>query len=116
MPTKQSLYAKEQEQIIQSLIDILDLHNTSSFIRYHLDHDDQLIVRVMSLVPSIRLYFASSAISGISEPHKLDRPYLSIIRYLLKDHYSITSKDIKHRLPDGRRIRTTQYFFSPKTK
>ena len=103
MPTKQSLYAKEQEQIIQSLIDILDLHN-------------QLIARIMSLVPSIRLYFASSAISGISEPHKLDRPYLSIIRYLLKDHYSITSKDIKHRIPDGRRIRTTQYFFSPKTK
>jgi hypothetical protein len=34
----------------------------------------------------------------------------------LKDHYSITSKDIKHRLTDGRRIRTTQYFFSPKSK
>ena len=116
MPTKQTLYAKEQEQIIQSLIDVLDLHNTSSFIRYHLDRDDELIARIISLVPSISLYFASSAISGISEPHKLDRPYLSIIRYLLKDHYSITSKDIKHRLPDGRRIRTTQYFFSPKTK
>jgi hypothetical protein len=114
MPTKQSLYAKEQEQIIHSLIDILDLHKTFSFIRYHLD--DQLIARVMSLVPSIRLYFAYSAISGISEPHKLDRPYLSIIRYLFIDHYSITSKDIKHRLPDGRRIRTTQYFFSPKLK
>jgi len=116
MPIKQILYAKEQEQITESLIDMLDLHNTSSFIRYHLDRNDQLIARVMSLVPSIRIYFASSAISGISEPHKLDRPYLSIIRYLLKDHYSITSKDIKHRLPDGRRIRTTQYFFSPKTK
>jgi len=116
MPTKQILYAKEQKQIIQSLIGILDLHNTPSFIRYHLDRDDELIARVMSLVPSIRLYFTSSAISGISEPHKLDRPYLSIIRYLLKDHYSITSKDIKHRLIDGRRIRTTQYFFSPKSK
>jgi len=66
MPTKQFLYAKEQEQIIQSLIDILDLHNRSSFIRYHLDRDNQLIARVMSLVPSIRLYFASSAISGIA--------------------------------------------------
>ena len=116
MPTKKSLYVKEQKHIIQSLIDILDLHHISSFIRYHLDRDDQLIARIMSLVPSIRLYFASSAISGISEPHKLDRPYLSIIRYLLKDHFVITSKDIKHRLADGRRIRTTQYFFSPKTK
>jgi hypothetical protein len=45
----------------------------SSYIRYHLDRDNQLIVRIMSLVPSIRLYFASSVISGISEPHKLDR-------------------------------------------
>lgn len=49
MPTKQSLYAKEQEQIIQSLIDILDLHNTSSFIRYHLDRHEHLIARIMSL-------------------------------------------------------------------
>jgi len=114
MPTKKVLYAKEQDQIIRSLIQILDLPNTSSRIRYNMDRDNVLINRIMSLVPSIRLYFASSSISGISEPHKLDRPYLSIIKYLLKDYYSIISKNIKYRLPDGKRVYTTQYFFSPK--
>jgi len=114
MPTKKVLYAKEQDQIIRSLIQILDLPNTSFLIRYNMDHDPDVINRIMSLVPSIRLYFTSSSISGISEPHKLDRPYLSIIRYLIKDHYSITSKKIKYRLPDGRKVYTTQYFFSPK--
>lgn len=115
MRSKKVLYATEQDQIIRSLIQILDLPNTSSLIRYNMDHDPDLINRIMSLVPSIRLYFASSSISGISEPHKLDRPYLSIIKYLLKDRYYIISKDIKYRLSDGgTMVRTTQYFFSPK--
>lgn len=114
MTTKKVLYAKDQKHIIISLINILGLPNTNSLVRYNMDHDPDLINRIMSLVPSIRLFFACSHISGISEPHRLDRPYLSIIRFLLKDHYSITSKDIKYRLPDGNKVRTTQYFFSPK--
>jgi hypothetical protein len=32
----------------------------------------------------------------------------------LKDRFIIQSKDIKLRLSDGHRIRTTQYFFIPK--
>ena len=85
MRSKQLLYANEQDQLIRSLINILDLPNTPYLIRYNMDNNTYLINQVMSLVPSIRLYFASSSISGISEPHKLDRPYLSIIKHLLKD-------------------------------
>jgi len=70
MPTKKVLYAKEQDQIIRSLIQILDLQNTSSLIRYNMDHDLHIINRIMSLVPSIRLYFTSSSISGILSPNK----------------------------------------------
>ena len=114
MRPKKDLYPQEQTHIKDSLIKILGLDENPSIIRYYLDHDNHLINQIMSLTPSIRKYFSFSSITGVMEPETLQRPYLSIIKNLLKDRFIIQSKDIKLRLSDGHRIRTTQYFFIPK--
>lgn len=59
----------------------------------------------MSLTPSIRKYFSFSSITGVMEPETLQRPYLSIIKNLLKDRFIIQSKDIKLRISDGQTSR-----------
>lgn len=115
-PTKHSLFSTEQDQIFQSLLHILNIdENNNYFIRHQLDNDPHLISQVMSLTPSIRKYFASSFIPGISEPHRLHRPYLSIIKGLLKIRYNIISKETKLRSRDSNQIiRTTKYILTPK--
>ena len=114
MRLKKDLYPLEQLQVVHSLVEILGLHQNSSIVRYELDHNTELINNIMSILPSIRKYFAYASIPGVIEPYRYDRPYLSIIKHLLKDLYTIQSKDIKYRIPDGRRIRTRRYFFIPK--
>jgi hypothetical protein len=114
MRLKKDLYPNEQLEIKLSLVKILGLYQTPSIVRYNLDRNTDLINRIMSLIPSIRKYFAYTSIPGVIEPFRYNRPYLSIIKHLLKDLYTIQCKDTKYRLPDGSRVRTTRYVFIPK--
>ena len=113
MRLKKDLYLQEQLDVKLSLIQILGLHQNPSIVLYDLDHNTDLLNKINSIVPSIRKYFSYKTIPGVMEPYRYNRPYLSIIKNLLKDLYTIQRKHIKMRIPDGNRIQTTRYIFLP---
>jgi hypothetical protein len=89
MRLKSELYKKEQEEICDKIIDILDLDDKSSFVLYDLDNNKDKQKKLLALIPEIRKYFSFSGMSGVSEPNKVKRPYMSIIRNICKLKYNI---------------------------
>jgi hypothetical protein len=110
MRLKTELYEKEQYQIIDTIIDILDLQNKKSYTLYELDNNQDIQTRIMNLIPTIRMFFAFNCLKAIGEPERFKRPYLSIIKNLIKNKYKITSKDFKFK-KNNVIIRTQLYSF-----
>lgn len=84
MKLKSVLYKKEQDEIMDKIINILDLDDENSIILYHLDNDEEKQNKILKLIPEIRKYYSFSTIIGASEPSKAKRPYLSIVRQITK--------------------------------
>ena len=114
MNLKSILYRQEQEEIIESIIDILQLDNNKSISLYDLDNDMQKQDKIMNMIPEIRKFFSFSTILGASEPHRAKRPYLSIIKQLCKKKYDISVYDCRIKI-DGKDVRSKRYVFVLKT-
>ena len=91
MKLKSILYKKEQYELVNKIINILELDNNNSIILYNLDNDKNKQYKILELIPEIRKYYSFSTIIGASEPTKAKRPYLSIIRQLTKSKYIMKS-------------------------
>ena len=113
MRLKNELYHEEQLGIIKELIDILELKDKNSFILYELDHDEILKSKITSLLPKIRTFYSMSKITAISTPERIKRPYISIIRHILKKEYDILSTEHTLKLEE-KNIRTKRYVFIKK--
>ena len=113
MKLKSILYKKEQDEIINKIIDILDLDN-NSIILYELDNDKIKQDKILELIPDIRKYFSFTSVIGASEPDKAKRPYLSIIRQLTKSKYNMLSCDYRIKEEGKEDIRTKKYLFIEK--
>ena len=74
MKLKSILYKKEQDEIINKIIDILVLDNNNSIILYELDNDKIKQDKILELIPDIRKYFSFTSVIGASEPDKAKRP------------------------------------------
>ena len=114
MRYKSQLYAKEQEETVESIIGILKLDEENSTTLYQLEHDEDKKKRLMDLVPTIRKFFSFSGCWGVSEPSKLQRPWLSLIRIITKSHYQMYSLDYVLK-QDEKRNRTKRYVFTKRT-
>ena len=110
MRLKNELYDDEQSKIKKELIDILELNNKNGFILYQIDHDEELKSKIMRLLPKIRTFYSMSKITAISTPERIKRPYISIIRHILKKDYDILSAEHTLRI-DEKIIRTKRYVF-----
>jgi hypothetical protein len=110
MRKKTELYEKEQNDIIEKLIRTLELDEQMSITLYELDNNKTKTDAIMKMIPTIRKFFSSSKITGISEPDKLERPWLSLIRQLVKGRYNMFSCDYRFQ-QDNRTIRTKKYLF-----
>ena len=84
MKLKSILYKKEQDELVNKIINILELDDENSIILFNLDNDKIKQDKILELIPEIRKYYSFSTIIGASEPTKAKRPYLSIIRQLTK--------------------------------
>ena len=113
MKLKSDLYQKEQNEILNKLINILEINNDSTIILYELDNDEIKQKQIIDLIPNIRKYFSLSNVRGIKNPETLKRPWLSIIRQMLKSKYKMISKDYQL-TKDEKKIRTKKYIFSEK--
>lgn len=110
MRLKNELYDDEQSKIKKELIDILELNNKNGFILYQIDHDEELKSKIIGLLPKIRTFYSMSKITAISTPERIKRPYISIIRHILKKDYDILSAEHTLRI-DEKIIRTKRYVF-----
>ena len=111
MKLKSILYKKEQDEIIDKIIKILELDNENSIILYNLDNDINKQNKILELIPDIRKYYSFSAIIGAFEPTKAKRPYLSIIRQITKRTYKLHSCDYRIKQNGKNDIRTKKYVF-----
>jgi hypothetical protein len=110
MRLKSELYKKEQDELIDKIITILDLEHKSTYILYELDNNKEIQKQIMELIPEIRKWFSFNGIKAVGEPSKIKRPWLSIIKHLLKPKYNIGSKDFQF-TENGKSIRTHVYSF-----
>ncbi len=114
MRLKSELYKDEQIELINRLINIINLDDDNSLILYELDSDETKKQEILDLIPDIKKYFSFTSIIGASEPEKAKRPYLSIIKQLLKSKYTIISSDYRIKDNNDNEIRTKKYFFMKK--
>jgi hypothetical protein len=111
MRLKSELYKKEQEDIVDKIITILNLENKTEYTLYELDKNEEIQKKIMELIPEIRKYYSFNGIKAVGEPNKIKRPWLSIIKHLIKKKYNMVSLDY-HFTEDGNHIRTQKYCFT----
>ncbi len=108
MRLKSELYKKEQEEIVDKIVKILDLENKTEYTLYELDKNEEIQKQIMELIPEIRKYYAFNNLKAVGEPNKRKRPWLSIIKILLKSKYTIESVDFRM-MDNDVEIRTHKY-------
>jgi hypothetical protein len=93
MRLKSELYKKEQDDVIYKIITILDLEHKQTYTLYELDNNEEIQKQIMELIPEIRKWFSFNNMKAVGEPEKRKRPWLSIIKNLIKSKYAIDSKE-----------------------
>lgn len=84
-PLKKITFKKERVEVLQSLFIILGITNTSNrFYLYDIENDSGKIDKIMALKDDIKKYFNAGGWAIFSKDDVL-RPYMSLIRSLLKD-------------------------------
>lgn len=116
MRHKHELYPEEQKAIKEELLGILELDEHQSILFSNLDNNVIKQQQIMSLLPRIRTFFSMSRITAFAYPESAKRPWLSIIRHLLKDDYKMVSADWRVRNDDGSSLRTKRYYFHKNPK
>ena len=106
MRLKSELYKQEQDDIRNKIISILDLEHKNTYTLYELDQNKEIQEKIIELIPEIRKWY----LKAVGDPEKIKRPYLSIIKHLLKPKYTIESLDY-HFTENGKHIRTQKYNF-----
>ena len=110
MRLKNELYKKEQDEVINKIISILDLKNKNTYTLYELDKNEEIQNKIMELIPEIRKWFSFNGIKAVGDPEKIKRPWLSIIKHLIKQKYNMISLDY-HFTENSNHIRTQKYCF-----
>ena len=111
MRLKSELYKKEQDDIIDKIISILDLENKNTYTLYELDKNEKIQKHIIELIPEIRKWFAFNNMKAVGEPDRIKRPWLSIIKNLLKSKYTIENKEHQFKINE-KWIKTPIYIFT----
>lgn len=94
-------YKNEREEICKKLIDILQLDDKNSFMLCELDTDIEKQNKIIAMKDDIQKYFACSEISSFKPNFECKRPYLNIVRGILrKQGYTFISTDIDIKIND----------------
>ena len=113
MRLKSELYKKEQEEIVNKIITILDLENKTEYTLYELDKNEEIQKQIMELIPEIRKYYSFNGIKAVGQPSKIKRPWLSIIKHLTKEKYNLESKEYRFfNEKENKYLRTQKYIFT----
>jgi hypothetical protein len=87
-------YQNEREDICNKIISILELKEDNFFLLCELDEDIEKQNKILELKEEIKKYFACSTISSFKPNFECKRPYLNIIRSILrKQNYTFIGND-----------------------
>jgi hypothetical protein len=94
-------YKIEREKICKNIIDILKLDDNQCFILCELDENKETQTAILNMKDDIQKCFACSEISSFKPNFECKRPYLNIIRGILrKQGYTFISTDIDIKIND----------------
>ena len=77
-------YKQEREDICKKLINILQLDSNNSFLLCELDVDLEKQTAIMNMKEEIQKCFACSTISSFKPNFDCKRPYLNIVKSILR--------------------------------
>jgi hypothetical protein len=103
-------YKIEREEICKKIIDILKLDTKNSFLLSELDANIEKQTAILNMKEDIQKCFAVSSISTFKRDRECKRPYLNIVRGILrKQGYTFENSNILYKLENGTYIKTTKY-------
>lgn len=103
-------FKNEREEICNKLIDILSLDDNNCFLLYELDNDIEKQNRILGMKDEIKKYFAVSCISAFKPNFECKRPYLNIVRSILRKQNYVFNRIPIEKYKDGIFDRTTKYY------
>ena len=103
-------YQEEREDICKRLIKILELKEDNTFLLCDLDNNLEKQNIILNMKEEIQKHFACSTISSFKPNFNCKRPYLNIVRSILrKQGYEFKGDDILMKQGDGTYRRTIKY-------
>lgn len=103
-------YQNEREEICNKLIEILQLDENDNFLLYDLEEDTNKQQNILEMKEEIKKYFAVSCISSFKPNFKCKRPYLNIVRSILRQqNYTFEGSDYSLKFDNGLIKRTIKY-------
>lgn len=110
MMSKAKRFEKEQHMIVNKIVDILDLQNNPIQVLYDMDQNIAMQDQIMDLSSEIQNVYNCNNLKAITDPSRIKRPWLSIIKTLLKKDYQIIVDDYNKKVNDGF-VHTKKYTF-----
>lgn len=102
-------YNNEREEICDKIISILSLDSNNSFLLDELDNNIEKQNAIINMKEDIQKYFACSEISAFKPNFECKRPYLNIVRGILrKQGYTFIGSDTEYKTQEGSK-RTVKY-------
>ena len=103
-------YPEQRETICKKIISILELNEYNEFLLCELDTNSEKKQKILDLKEEINKYFACSTISSFKHNFECKRPYLNIVRGILRKlGYIFENSNILFKLENGTYIKTTKY-------
>jgi len=103
-------YIIEREEICKKIIDVLKLDANNSFLLLELDEDTEKQIAILNMKDDIQKCFACSEISSFKPNFECKRPYLNIVRGILrKQGYTFENNNILFKLENGNYKKTMKY-------
>ncbi len=103
-------FQNEREQICEKLISIIELDDNNSFLLSELDDNVEKQNKILEMKSEIQQYFACSTISAFKPNFECKRPYLNIIRSILrKQGYTFIVNDYTIKV-NGVPMKTIKYY------
>jgi len=103
-------FINEREEICNKIIFILNLDDNGCILLSELDLDIDKQNKIIELKDNIKNYFAVSTISSFKPNFQCKRPYLNIIRSILRQQgYIFEGKDYEFKIGENLYQRTIKY-------
>jgi hypothetical protein len=103
-------YIPEREELCNKIINIIDLDSENCFLLSNIDEDINKQNKILELKDNIKKYFAVSKISSFKPNFECKRPYLNIIRSILRQQgYNFEGKDFEFKIGENIYKRTIKY-------